>query len=79
MEFFRQTMDGEVLAQVVDLPASLRGRKVEVVVSPAREAPLLQTGEAYGCLRQYANPALAGQESQAWQQAVLGKHATRRR
>jgi len=35
-------MDGEVLAQVVDLPASLRGCKVEVVVSPAREVPLWQ-------------------------------------
>jgi hypothetical protein len=79
MDYLHQTMDSDKLVDVLDLPNTLRGRKVEVIVLPAQETYALQIKResAFGCLRKYANPLLIAEEHSAWEQAVIEKYADR--
>ena len=77
MNYIRQTIDGDKLAGIFDLPHNLHGKKVEVIIRPA---PIdidtaVYSNSSYGCLRKYANPLLISQESGAWEEVVLSKYA----
>jgi hypothetical protein len=76
MDYLRQTVDSDELADVFDLPSTLRGRKVEVIILPAvRESvSSLDNGTAFGCLHKYANSAFIVREQGAWEQAVVEKY-----
>jgi hypothetical protein len=63
----------------VHLPVTFWGQQVEIIVlpMPAQDHPTRQKKSLRGCLQQYANPALIAQEQEAWQAAMLDKHAPR--
>jgi len=67
METIRTTMNSARLAPIIDLPAALRDREVEVIVLPkAKESknrpPVSERESMMGCLSEYANPALLDAE-----------------
>lgn len=76
MEATRAVVDAERLANIIDLPESLKKRKVEVIVLPVGDDATAQPGKSMkGYLKTYANPDLIGQEKKAWEKAVAEKHA----
>jgi hypothetical protein len=80
MEFLRQTIDSDKLVNLFNLPNTLRGRKVDVIILPtANESEPLpkRTSSAYGRLNKYADPALIDREKGAWERAVAEKNANR--
>ncbi len=72
-------MDSERLVPIIELPEDLRHREVMVIVLAYDE---IEQPEKFfppekgikGILKQYANPALAEQEKEAWANAVKEKH-----
>ena len=76
METLRITMDSARLAPIIDLPATLQGRDVEVVVrsiqSPDDDEPKIDS--FMGILKEYANPALRELEKGAWERAAVEKY-----
>ena len=75
MEAIRLTMDSARLAPIIDLPATLCDREVEVIVLPKSEGsnnrPRNSEREnTMGCLHEYANPALRELEKGAWERAA---------
>jgi len=79
MDYVRQTVDSEILIDIFDLPASLMGRKVEVIILPAQEPKesASRLGASFGCLRKYADVSKIPEESGAWERAVSEKYADR--
>lgn len=79
MDYLRQTIDSDKLGDVLNLPLSLRNKRVEVIILPAEDTPAgqPQAGTAFGCLKQYANPALIAQEKGAWERAAVEQHEDR--
>ncbi len=70
MEAIRTTINSVHLASIIDLPESLRGREVEVIVLPTADAKPEQSRKGKleslcGCLKEYADPALREQEEGA--------------
>ncbi len=61
----------------VHLPPAFWGQEVEIIVlpMPIQRTPLHQKKSLRGCLQQYANPALITHEQEAWQDAMIEKHA----
>jgi len=79
METLRITMDSARLTPIIDLPATLRDREVEVVVRSKVEKPKDRPPDSerkcmMGALSQYANPALRELEKEAWAQAAVEKY-----
>ncbi|MDR3367248.1 MAG: hypothetical protein LBO71_09840 [Prevotellaceae bacterium] len=75
----RTIMHAQQLSSVMQLPLQMQNGKVEVIVLPVVEAKealeaFRATGSMKGCLRQYANPALAEQEKNAWAINVKEKY-----
>jgi len=73
MEHIREVVDSEILYGIFNVPDSLRGRKVEVIVLPFQEEKE-RGGSAFGCLRKYANPSLIPEEKGAWERAAVKKY-----
>jgi len=79
METVRAVMDSERLVPIIDLPESLRHREVEVIVV-AHESSVMPEkffppeNGIKGLLKQYADPALAEREKDAWGMAVMEKY-----
>jgi hypothetical protein len=76
MEYVYQTIDSERLTGIFNLPSSLIGKKLEVIILPARDNKELPENKksAFGCLRQYANPELSPLEKGAWERAAVEKY-----
>ena len=79
MEAIRLTLNSSRLAPIIDLPAALRDREVEVTVLPKSQEPKERPRETkrestMGCLHEYANPALRELEKGAWEQAACEKY-----
>jgi len=77
------TMNSALLAPIIDLPAALRDREVDVIVLPK---PIETKGRSQnsgqkkterkstmGCLNEYANPTLRELEKGAWERATVEK------
>ena len=77
MEYVRQTIDGDKLAVLFNLPASLRGREVEVIIRPLPETreSKQNNGASYCCLNKYADKSLIPKEADAWKLAAVEKYA----
>jgi len=72
----RQIIDSSILDKI-SLPASLRNRKVEIIILPADESQPTKTSsvdDLVGILEQYKNPDLIPLEKEAWEMAVMDKH-----
>lgn len=67
--------EGHILLR---LPKQFWGRQVEIIVLAAPQeidSPQATAEKSLrGCLRQYADPALAALEQNAWQEAAQEKH-----
>ena len=82
METIRLTLNSAQLAPIIDLPAALRDREVEVVVRPSQTTSLSKkpdvekpkVGSFMGCLSEYANPELRELEKGAWERAAVEKY-----
>jgi hypothetical protein len=81
MEAIRQVIDAERLAGIVDMPESMKYRKVEIIILPdlaTEEKPKINKTalkKAFGSLHKYANPDLIPLEKKAWEIAVADKYA----
>ena len=78
MEYVHQMINSERLVEIFDLPTSLRGQTVEVIILPVpimAKKPDIEKKSSFGALKEYANPALLHEEDGAWERAVLEKHA----
>ena len=86
MEAIRLTLNSAQLAPIIDLPASLQDREVDIIVLPhhgeARIATKAENGRRSvkslkGILKHYANPDLVKLEKDAWAQAAAEKYIER--
>ena len=79
MDYIHQIVDSDILADLFNLPATLKGRMVEVIILPVPEKQELgnQKKSAFGCLKKYANQSLISKENEAWEQAVKEKYENR--
>ena len=77
METVREVVNSSTLTQLFNIPASLKNRKVEVIIKLAadekKETSVRKS--ARGRLSRYANPELQHKEKEAWGMAVGEKHA----
>jgi hypothetical protein len=64
MNAIRKIVNNDELISVVDIPESLRNRRVELIILPVvdREPRRISKGSGYGILKQYANPDLIATE-----------------
>jgi hypothetical protein len=76
MDYVYQTIDSERLTGIFNLPSSLIGKTLEVIILPARDntEPIKKKKSAFGCLRQYANPELIPLEKGAWERMVVEEY-----
>jgi hypothetical protein len=80
MEAIRKIVNSDELVSVVDMPKSLCGRQVELIILPVTGREKKKTGarrSGYGILKQYANPDLIATENDAWANSAKAKHAIR--
>jgi len=78
MEYIHQMIDSDRLTGIFNLPVSLRGRTVEVIILPVSPAEVKKSGNnqksSFGALKEYANPKLIPEEAGAWERAVTEKY-----
>jgi hypothetical protein len=82
VSFVRRIVNSNVLAGVIDIPESLKNKKVEVLVFSLEDNTITASKnekpkQAKGLLAQYKNTALIDKESSAWAEAVTEKHEHR--
>ena len=79
MEIVRKIINGDELVSIVNMPKSLLGRKVELIILPVNSnvRKKTRTNSTYGILKKYANPELAVEEDGAWASAIKEKYAIR--
>ena len=79
MNFVRKVANSNILASIIDIPESLRNKKVEILIFPYEnvdsEANIDQKPKrARGLLEKYKNKELQDKENSAWPEAVVDKH-----
>ena len=78
MDYIHQIINSNKLDGIFDLPVSLKGKTVEVIILPvpaAIEKTNTNKKTSFGCLKEYANTALIPEEDGAWERAVTGIYA----
>ena len=77
METVREIVNSNALAQIFNIPANLRNRDVEVVITLAENEKKTSTlrKSARGRLKRYANPELVHMEKGTWAASVGKKYA----
>jgi hypothetical protein len=78
MEYVRKTVNSDAFAGIFDLPASIQGKTVEVIIKPAPDksgtAGHQQEKSAFGYLNKYADLSKIQQEKEAWGRRAAKKH-----
>lgn len=79
MIFVRKVANSNILANIIDLPESLRNKKVEILIFPYENEPATASmgqkpKKAKGLLEKYKNKELQALENGAWAKAVVDKH-----
>ncbi|GBR72642.1 hypothetical protein NO1_0145 [Candidatus Termititenax aidoneus] len=83
MEAVRQIVDADRLVDIVDIPESMKCRKVEIIILPdlaTETKPKINKEalkKAFGSLHKYANPNLIPLEKKAWEIAVKDKYGVK--
>lgn len=77
MEFVRIIKDSADLEKFLDIPPSLRNKKLELIILPYADSSNIDNESnksLKGALRKYKNKSLLSQEGDAWRQAVTDCH-----
>ncbi|WP_060788822.1 hypothetical protein [Geobacillus zalihae] len=77
MDFVRVIKNSNDLEKFIDIPESLKNRKVEVIILPYADEENSEQSERKslrGALSKYKNEDLQAQESDAWSQAVVDQY-----
>ena len=76
MEAIRKIVDADKLSAIVELPNSMKNKKVEVIILPTTDNAKVKNPvkSIKGILNKYANPDLVSQEKGAWSKAAVQKH-----
>lgn len=79
MNFVRKIANSNILASIIDIPESLRNKKVEILIfayeNVDKEVDIDQKPKkARGLLEKYKNKELQALENGAWAKAVVDKH-----
>ncbi len=82
MQFIRKIANSDILSGIIEIPNSLKNRKVEILIFPfddSTEGETLKRKDksAKGTLTKYRNAELINQESSAWEAAMREKHEHR--
>lgn len=71
MSYVREVVEGKELSKIIDLPVSMKNKKVEIIVINYKEkANKTKIKSAAGILAKYANPTLREKEKDAWKNSV---------
>lgn len=78
MNFVRKITNSDILASVIDIPESLRNKKVEILIFPyesmnTEDSLVRKPKRARGLLEKYKNKELQDVENGAWAKAVVDK------
>jgi hypothetical protein len=77
MEYLRRIVNSDAVAGIFDLPASIRGKTVEVIIKPAPDesgtAGHPHGKSAFGYLYKYADPSMIQREKDAWERRAAKK------
>ena len=79
MEFVRDVIDSSLLDKI-NLPKSLKNKKVEIIILPLYDSEDKKVKESsldnvIGILSKYKNPGLISLEKKAWAEAMVDKYA----
>ncbi len=77
MNFIRKVANSNILASVIDIPESLRNKKVEILIFPYEDMEVnidQKPKRARGLLKKYKNKELRDLEKEAWAKAAVDKH-----
>ncbi|CAA7600493.1 Hypothetical protein DEACI_1146 [Acididesulfobacillus acetoxydans] len=79
MTFTRKVENSDVLAHIIDIPESLRNRKVDILIHPYEDVNTeggmeQKTKRARGVLEKYKCKDLQDLESSAWAKAMIDKY-----
>ena len=78
MEAIREIISADMLLPIINLPWKSKDLQVEVIVIPQfkeqSQERKVSIESLEGCLKEYANPALWGEEKHAWENAVIEKY-----
>lgn len=83
MTFIRKVANSDILAGIIEIPESLKNKKVEILILPYEnmDAEDETTGRkpkrAKGLLEKYKNKELQDLENSAWAKAVEDKYEHR--
>jgi len=79
LTFVRKVTNSNILESVIDIPESLRNKKVEILIFPyengdAEDGIAQNPKKARGLLEKYKNKERQSFENSAWSKAVVDKH-----
>ena len=77
MDFVRVVKNSEDLERFIEIPKSLKNRKVEVIVLPfsdKEDSSKIEKKNLRGALSKYKNETLRTKESAAWSEAVEDRY-----
>ncbi len=79
MDFVRKVAHSDILASVIELPESLKHKKVEILIFPyenrgAEDDAKQKIKRARKSLEKYKNEKLRRLEEGAWAKAVVGRY-----
>lgn len=74
MEALRQIVDSAALGNVIKLPQSMIGKKLEIIVIPVENTEKATHKSMKGCMKKYANTELVPMEKGAWERAAAERY-----
>lgn len=79
MDFVRTIISSDSLAGIINIPDQLKHRLVEILILPCEEqvnaVDKQESKKARGALSKYRNIELIDKEGQAFEEAMVSKHA----
>lgn len=84
MNFVRKLVNSNIFSGIIDIPQSMKNRKVEVIIKPVDDEADKNNNTANiiklrGALSKYKKLDLIDEENRAWSIAVVEKHEDNRR
>ncbi|MEQ8169315.1 MAG: hypothetical protein ABRQ38_10490 [Candidatus Eremiobacterota bacterium] len=80
MNFVRKIVSSDILADIIEIPDSMKHRDVEIIILPLEFSEKqvntkVKQKNARGLLKKYKNTELISRENSAWADAVKEKYA----